>query len=214
MYANQLLNETPSASMNSGRAFANTLTMLKEDKTMASTAQIFANRANARFATGPTTPQGIANCKHNATRHGLTGSQVVIKGEDPVQYDVLRSELIHQYHPANEREAMLVEEIAQNWWRLQRARRVETEVLEKYGQLECFTDPDAVKAFRTITRYLNKIERSWNQACRDLEKLQQARKAEQLVPITQASQPPPLVKIGSVSQSRHPNEDLPLSCRL
>src|SRR4051812_22907882 len=124
---------------------------------MATAAQIFANRANACHSTGPKSPAGIRAAKHNATKHGLAGKQVVTKGEDPADYDDLRLELIRDHAPASEKEVMLVEEIAQNWWRLQRARRVEAEVLVKFGQLECIIDPEARCAFQTITRYLNTI---------------------------------------------------------
>jgi hypothetical protein len=145
---------------------------------MSSNAQVAANRENAKLSTGPVTPAGIANTRHNATRHGLTGSQMVIKGEDAAEYDSLRAELVADHAPANEHEAMLVEEIAQNWWRLQRARRVEAQVVEKFGELAVILEPEAAKAYRTINRYLNAIERSWNRACSDLQKLQAWRRKE------------------------------------
>ncbi len=146
---------------------------------MATISQINANRVNALSSTGPTTAAGIENCKFNATRHGLAGKQVVTKGEDPAEYDELRQQLIHDHAPVNEHEAMLVEEIAQNWWRLQRARRTEAAVINKFGALECITEPEARRAFLTITRYLNTIERTWRRACTDLAKLQKLRKEEE-----------------------------------
>jgi hypothetical protein len=145
---------------------------------MSSPAQIVANRANAQLSTGPHTPAGIENSKYNATRHGLTGKQVVIKGEDPALYDALRQQLLADYAPANQREAMLVEDIAQNYWRLLRARKLEAQVLEKFGELECLLDPEAGKAFKTVTRYLNAIERSWRAGTRQLDALQNARRQE------------------------------------
>ena len=142
---------------------------------MATAAQYHANRANAQQSTGPQTPAGIENSKHNATRHGLTGKQLVIKGEDPAQFDALRAALVEQHAPASELEAMLVEEIAQNWWRLQRAKKVESQVVDLYGLLECTVDPDARKAFQTISRYLTGIERAWRRASTELAALQKAR---------------------------------------
>ncbi len=146
---------------------------------MATISQINANRLNALSSTGPATAAGIENCKFNATRHGLAGKQVVTKGEDPAQYDELRVMLIDENQPATEHEAMLVEEIAQNWWRLQRARRTEAAVINKFGDLECIIEPEARKAFQTITRYLNTIERTWHRACTDLAKLQKLRREEE-----------------------------------
>lgn len=145
---------------------------------MSSVAQITANRANAQLSTGPSTPEGFANSRLNATRHGLTGKQVVTKGEDPAEYDALREQIIAEYAPANEREAMLVEDIAQNYWRLQRARRIEAQVIEKLGELQCILDPEAAKAFKNITRYLSAIEKSWRISTSQLDALQEARRQE------------------------------------
>ena len=66
---------------------------------MATSAQITANQQNAQLSTGPKTPQGIAACKHNATRHGLTGKQIVLPGEDPAAYDQVRSALLEEHAP-------------------------------------------------------------------------------------------------------------------
>src|ERR671937_140841 len=101
---------------------------------MAFVAQITANRANSQLSTGPKTSAGIENCKFNATRHGLTGKQVVIKGEDPAAYDAERALLYEAYKPASAIEEMLVERIAQSWWKLQRAERIEAELLRELGE--------------------------------------------------------------------------------
>lgn len=142
---------------------------------MATPLQINANRTNAASSTGPRTPEGIAACRHNATKHGLTGEQIVIKGEDPAAYDALRTQLIAQHAPANELEAMLVEQIAQNWWRLERARKIEAKMLDEYGDLEAYER----KAFLNLQRQLARVESSWNKAVRDLAKLQKLRKEEE-----------------------------------
>ena len=166
---------------------------------MATAAQYTANRANAQQSTGPKTPSGIENCKHNATRHGLTGKQIVIKGEDPAQFDALRLALVQEHQPETEFEAMLVHQIAVNWWRLERARAIESQVIDMYGLFECTVDPDAVKAFQNITRYCNTIERSWRLACTELARRQKARRqaeAEAEAESATADEP----EIGSVSQ--------------
>jgi len=169
---------------------------------MATVAQINANRANSQLSTGPKTPGGIANSKLNATRHGLTGKQVVIRGEDAAEYDALRKGLIEDYAPATEHEAMLVEDAAQNWWRLQRARRIEAEVIAKFGEIACMIDPEASKAFQRVTRYLNTIERSWRKSIDQLERLQAARQEEEVQKriAAAAHQPPATPAIGFVSQ--------------
>lgn len=141
---------------------------------MTTTAQIAANQSNAQHSTGPRTAEGIQASSHNATSHGLTGKQIVIKGEDPAAYDALRSQLLAQHAPANELEAMLVEQIAQNWWRIERARRIESKMLDEYGAVEAYER----KGFLNLQRQLTRVESAWNKAVRDLAKLQRIRREE------------------------------------
>jgi len=106
--------------------------------------------------------------RHNATKHGLTGAQIVIRGEDPAAYDAVRQSLIAEYQPANEQESMLVEQIAQNWWRLQRALRYEKDLFENSAGM-------GTRGFDTFLRYKNAAERAWNRARRELTELQKQR---------------------------------------
>lgn len=151
---------------------------------MATMQQIMANRANASLSTGPRTAAGLESAKYNATKHGLAGKQIGTRDEDPAAYDQLRRQLVADYAPAGEREAMLVG--------LERARRVEAAILRKFGELECITDPEARKAFQTISRYLNTIQRAWNRASKDLEGLQNKRRIHQDQP---AGPRPQLVRL-------------------
>ena len=57
---------------------------------MASPAQILANRQNSNLSSGPKTREGKEASSRNATRHGLTGKQIVIAGEDPAEYENLQ----------------------------------------------------------------------------------------------------------------------------
>lgn len=125
--------------------------------------------ANTNHSTGPRTPAGIENCKYNAIKHGLTGQQLVLKSENPADYDALRASLIEEHQPASESEAMLVERIAQNYWKILRAERYERTLLN-YGEVndDC---PFDTKRFLTFLRYRNAIERAWNKATKDLAAL-------------------------------------------
>jgi hypothetical protein len=138
---------------------------------MSTIAQITANRANAQHSTGPKTPAGSDASKLNAIRHGLTSKHVVIKGEDPAAYDALRAELIAEYDPQSESEAMLVEHFVQNWWRLNRARRIEAKMLEDFGEIEAYSN----KAFINLQRQMQVAERAWDKTYRDLEMIKKAR---------------------------------------
>lgn len=163
-----------------------------------------ANRANARLSTGPQTQEGKAASKQNAMRHGLCSRQVVIDGEDPAAYEALRQDLLRSYRPFNAAEKMLVEEIAQNSWRLQRARAIESATFN----LSCAGGADPIIGFRsdqqyfdTLRRYMTSIERAWHRAQQQLDKLQAMRPAEPPDPA------PDVLQEESVGFVSHRNSD-------
>ena len=67
---------------------------------MASEAQIQANRLNAQKSTGPRTVEGKAVVAQNAVRHGLLAQQVVIRGEDPGEFEFYRDQMLGELAPA------------------------------------------------------------------------------------------------------------------
>src|SRR6478736_10453613 len=97
---------------------------------MATQKQIDANRRNAQKSTGPKTVDGKAKAKFNALKHGMTAKVAVLPHEDKLSYEELRQATIDSYQPANGTELMLAELVAVNYWRLLRARRVETAALD------------------------------------------------------------------------------------
>jgi hypothetical protein len=101
----------------------------------------------------------------------------VIKGEDPAEYDRSRQDLFDSYTPVGGAEEMLVDRIAQSWWRLQRAERIEAVITRELGgDVVVFTDEKAAKKFANFTRHRNSIERAWKHAIRELDKLQTLRR--------------------------------------
>ena len=93
---------------------------------MATQAQMEANRRNAQKSTGPTTEYGKQAAKFNALKHGMTAKTSVLPYEDKLAFEELREAFMSEYDPANSIEASLVETIVNSYWRLLRARRVET----------------------------------------------------------------------------------------
>jgi len=61
---------------------------------MASAAQVLANRLNAQKSTGPHTAEGKAAVAQNAVKHGLLAREVVIKGEDPGEFEFYRDQML------------------------------------------------------------------------------------------------------------------------
>jgi hypothetical protein len=166
-------------------------------KSEGNTMRIDTNRANAQFSTGPRTEEGKAKSSRNATRHGLTGKKVVINGEDQQAYESLRLDLVDAYKPVNAAEAMLVDEIAQTFWRLQRARALEAEQFNL-----CCGGADPIIGFNSgnadferLRRYMTSIERAYHRAIQQLEKTQALRKKQE--------PPPPAEPPNGVAMRKH-----------
>jgi len=97
---------------------------------MATEAQIEANQANAQKSTGPRTPEGKAIVAQNAVKHGLRAQEVVIKGEDPQEFELYRQGMLGELAPAGHTESALAERIVGLSWRLRRAERLQGAAVE------------------------------------------------------------------------------------
>ena len=105
---------------------------------MASDRQIEANRRNALASTGPRTDAGKAISRRNAITHGLTADQLLLDGEDPAVFEMLREDIFDEYAPATAYEAELTHRIATLSWRLRRIDVFEAAILKwmAYRQVE------------------------------------------------------------------------------
>jgi hypothetical protein len=113
---------------------------------MASVAQVLANRSNAQKSTGPRTPEGKAAVAQNAVQHGLLARQVVIKGEDPGEFELFRDRMLWELDPAGAVQTLLAERIVNLSWRLRRAEGLESAafgVLEANQIAQAMTRPAA-----------------------------------------------------------------------
>ena len=106
---------------------------------MTSLRQLTAARANGRKSKGPVTPEGKARSASNSLRHGLTAAAqpgprlaatVCLSVENPEDFHFLHRQCIAEYEPATPGEALLVEELAVNRWRLQRNWLIESTLYE------------------------------------------------------------------------------------
>lgn len=162
---------------------------------MSSLRKIEANRANARKSTGPKTEAGKMAASANATRHGLTSAKLIAGDEKQEDFDLLLLDLQQSYKPANPAEQMLVVEIAQTFWRLQRARLVEAETFGMAwpaGQSVMSGFSFYQGLIYQVGRYMLSVERAWHRSIQQLERMQAAR-AKQI-----ESEP----QIGFVSQKK------------
>ena len=58
-----------------------------------------ASRVNGAKSRGPKTPEGRARSSQNARKHGVLVHAVVLRNEDPEQYDALAREYYARYGP-------------------------------------------------------------------------------------------------------------------
>jgi hypothetical protein len=94
-----------------------------------SEARLAANRANSQHSTGPATTDGKSRSAKNAWRHGLTGQVALMPEEDAHQFTNFCAAIVAEYHPGGAIESQLAQTIAEDFWRLNRARAWETNTL-------------------------------------------------------------------------------------
>jgi len=104
-------------------------------KPPASERKIQANRRNALRSTGPKTERGKSTVARNAIKHGILAREVVITAGDGEESREEFHELvkqIHQYYdPVGVVEELLVQTIANGWWRKARVLRSENGEIRK-----------------------------------------------------------------------------------
>ncbi len=130
---------------------------------------------------GPQTPAGKAISAKNAFSHGLTSASLVLPWEDENEFDSLLDQLVAEHRPATATEGILVREIAEQYWRLQRARNHEhillvktTEILERGSDLDAFEIWD--KEVKLTQRYATRHERAFHKCLSTLRTLQKERR--------------------------------------
>ena len=100
---------------------------------MSTKKQIQANRTNAKKSTGPKTPEGKAKSAQNATKHGLTATTDVIKGESQEEFDAHKQSFLECLNPQNAIEDFLADRAVSLAWRLKRATRIERQFLDGFA---------------------------------------------------------------------------------
>ena len=126
-------------------------------------------------STGPRTSTGKATSARNSFKHGLASGAIVVPGEDPAAFDALLKDLTADHAPANTTEELLVHEMAQCYWLMQRATRL---------QNACFTGGEVdCKQLALFLRYRTTCERAFHKALNTLLQLkkQRAQAARQFV---------------------------------
>jgi hypothetical protein len=116
---------------------------------MSTQEQTNANRQNAQSSTGPKTAEGKATSSQNAVKHGFFAKNDVISGEDLARYEQHRQDIYDEFAPLTPTESVLTQRIASLTWRLMRADRLQTTVINTLVAAQHKAAP------QTITRKFN-----------------------------------------------------------
>ncbi len=139
---------------------------------MSTPAQIYANRLNARHSTGAKTEAGKAASADNNTKHNLTGHFSVLPNEIEAEFVQLLLDLVNEHNPVTRTEEILVEKMAQHYWRSQRAL---------YMQENCLEMPEKFAiGLSLILRYQTTHDRAFHKCLEQLAKLRADRRKEQI----------------------------------
>jgi len=103
---------------------------------MSTDSQIDANRANAQFSTGPSSPEGKLKSSHNALKTGLTGRTILLPSDDVAAYQKLIAIVNDQWRPESDAEKLVVQSIADTQWRLLRIPTLESAIWA-LGRAQC-----------------------------------------------------------------------------
>jgi hypothetical protein len=139
---------------------------------MASAARILANQANARFSTGPRTPEGKARASANSRKEGLTASTLAVSDGQQAEFDHFRLSLLHDTRPEGALEDEYFHRLLTCGWILRHARTLESQLLAETDPVH--DEASAAKLHR-IARYRRDLERSYDRALREFRHLQTER---------------------------------------
>jgi hypothetical protein len=170
---------------------------------MVSEKRIEANRRNAQKSSGPRSIDGRARSSMNALRHGITGQVSIMTVEDRGAHDKFVQELIAGLQPEGAVELQFASVIAEDFWRLQRIRAVENDMLalgnfsdaaaidvdhpEIHASLtRAQTFLDQSKDFERLTLYEQRINRAIEKNRKQLAEVQAERKREREEALEQA----------------------------
>ena len=153
--------------------------------------QIASNRRNGRRSKGPVTAEGKALAAASRMKHGMRSRAVLLADEDEEAFGQMNYDLHEELNPQSALEIILTRRIVAGAWRLNRAARMETEMLAQRDLLGEPEQPGAVFAqacqrgtheFILLARYERQIERGVYRALHELERRQALRGGVEVAP--------------------------------
>jgi hypothetical protein len=87
------------------------------------------NRANAQHSTGPRTEEGKKRSSLNGMRHGLTGQIHITTDAERAALESFTKGIVDSLNPSDALESQIAQTIAEDYWRLNRGRAIENNIL-------------------------------------------------------------------------------------
>src|SRR5579864_8655707 len=166
-----------------------------------SAARQTANAANARFSTGPKTPEGKARSSENSHKHGLTAKDLVIGPEDGEEFDELLAGLQADIAPQGALQQTLFDELVASAWNLRRIRRMETELCAGAATyLDLLNDHQLQAKLDRLARHQSRIERAFHRSLKELKALQTSAALRSLTPREINEIASPLAETGKIAK--------------
>lgn len=155
---------------------------------MISEKQLEANRRNAQRSTGPKTGEGKQNSSRNNLRHSLTGHIHLLPTEDREAHDAFCDELSDSLNPETPMERQFAQSIAEDSWRLNRARAIENNMFAlghegerrelRIALADARTFEAQANQFQLLTIYEQRINRNLQRNLKQLHELQAERREQ------------------------------------
>jgi hypothetical protein len=144
-----------------------------------SPARAAASRKNGAKSGGPKSAEGKARSAQNALKHGLCAEEfVVLHDEDEQAFATLETSILEELAPQGALQRFLAGRIVRAAWRLERAERIEIELLEERMDrdgdlaLALIRDGNGTRSIDTLMRYRGSAQAEFYKALRTLKALQ------------------------------------------
>jgi hypothetical protein len=165
------------------------------------------NEETLNQSTGPRTEEGKAISSMNALKHGLASGALIIKGEDPAEFEALKAGLEKDFQPANTIESTLVANLAKSQWLTDRAIRLQKLAYDARDFDQWLAAPVELSV---LIRYQNTNHRAFITTLKTLQTIQKERKLAEKEFVSQTPQKP-MIKISQMDMEphkRHPHYPL------
>jgi hypothetical protein len=156
---------------------------------MATIKQIEANRLNSQKSTGPRSVEGKLRSSQNALKSGIDAESLIILGEDRAALEALTQEYVERFHPTTPEQRHFVDILIRDDWQLRRLAKVDAQIWEYELAFPLKRDENAPHGrayasgstiFFRLQRRIDSLERSYQRALRELQRLQAMEEAAQV----------------------------------